>query len=195
MTSTDYSAGSTVPIYDQASTPIADKCGIVASLACAVHCMAAPLLLLISPAAGMVWSHPSVHWILAALVLPLAIIVIYRGYQRHQRRGTLVTVLLGCFFILLGLILPEVSVSASTDPVLQAAHSPQIDGTIHSVVDNSNSSCVQTCCPSIKRDEVTGATSISFPPGSIMTVIGSVFLVLAHSINLYGSHCLRIRRT
>jgi len=86
-----------------------DRIGVVASAACAVHCLVAPLLMLALPVTGAIWSHWSVHWILAVLVLPLACWVIYRGYRRHGRRLALVAAGLGSALIVAGLmILPMV---------------------------------------------------------------------------------------
>lgn len=85
-----------------------DRIGITASVACAIHCMIAPLLLLLLPAAGSVWSDPLVHWVLAVLVLPLAVWVIYRGYCKHGKRLTLVAAVSGSAFVVAGLIAPMV---------------------------------------------------------------------------------------
>ncbi|MFK7788014.1 MAG: MerC family mercury resistance protein, partial [Phycisphaeraceae bacterium] len=54
---------------DPAERTWLDRLGIGASLLCAIHCLAAPFLLLLLPAAGSIWSHPAVHWILALLVV------------------------------------------------------------------------------------------------------------------------------
>lgn len=86
-----------------------DRIGITASVACAIHCMIAPLLLLLLPAAGSVWSDPLVHWVLAVLVLPLAVWVIYRGYCKHGKRLTLVAAVSGSAFVVVGLVAPMFS--------------------------------------------------------------------------------------
>ncbi|MEM9252911.1 MAG: MerC domain-containing protein, partial [Planctomycetota bacterium] len=83
-----------------------DLVGIVASGACAVHCVATPFLLLLLPAFGTAWSNAWVHWALAAVVLPLAFVVIGRGYRAHRRRSTLVLAGLGAAGIVAGLFLP-----------------------------------------------------------------------------------------
>lgn len=117
----------------QADRPWLDRIGITASLACAVHCLAAPFLLLLLPAAGSAWSHPAVHWVMAVLVLPLALWVIYRGYLKHRKTWTLVAAGAGSACIVAGLILPMVSSKpvfsielpalSSTNPVVMAASS------------------------------------------------------------------------
>ena len=171
-----------------------DNCGIVASLACAIHCMAAPFLLLLSPAVGLAWSHPSVHWIMAALVLPLALVVVHRGYKRHKRRSALIAVWLGSAFILAGLLLPEVNRQSNAEPVSYTEQVSEPGGSVGLAADSDDHACTSVCCPVITYDDGTRKSSMHFPPGSIATLIGSAFLVLAHGTNLYGCHCLRNRR-
>lgn len=162
-----------------------DKLGIAASVACAVHCLIAPFLLLLLPAAGAAWSHPSVHWVLAALVLPLALIVVYRGYRQHRRRTALIAAVLGTLFIVLGLVVPNNSGSGGGTPTAA--------GLEHEVTAEGET-CTESCCPSISQNPDTGAFSFSFPAASILTMIGSVFLVLAHGINLHGCYCFSRKR-
>ena len=155
-----------------------DRVGIAASLACAIHCLATPFLLLLLPVAGTIWAHPLVHWVLAALVLPLALVVVYRGYRHHRRHTAMVAAVLGAGFIVAGLLLPEFAgFVGSNPPSVEAA--PLAEAT----------PCTETCCPTLSFDQTTGAARFNFPAGSIATLIGSVLLVLAHAINLYGCHC------
>lgn len=150
-----------------------DKMGIAASLTCAVHCLATPILLLLLPVAGAIWAHPLAHWVLAALVLPLALVVVYRGYRHHRRHSAMAAAVLGASFIIAGLLLPELNFFAES-PSQTAEMVP----------------CTDTCCPTVSFDQATGTAHFNFPAGSIATLIGSVLLVLAHAINLYGCRCL-----
>lgn len=173
-----------------------DRIGISASLLCAVHCLAAPFLLLLLPAAGSVWSHPAVHWVLAVFVVPLALWVLYNGYRKHGSRLTLVAATAGALLIVAGLIAPMVH----SEPVLRftvpaffgesgsaasstAVSSPPID---HATTDPV---CTDTCCPTITHDAATGASLIAMPPGGLLTLLGSVLLVLAHTSNLIACRC------
>jgi len=160
-----------------------DKLGMAASLACAIHCLAAPLLLLLLPAAGSVWAHPSVHWILAALVLPLALIVVYRGYRRHRRRSAMVAAVSGAACIAAALVMPGIIAHVPPEPVEALA------GTGSSPTPFGVAACADACCPTFTRDASTGAFALSFPPGSMAALAGSVLLILAHAINLHGCHC------
>ncbi|MEO0965425.1 MAG: MerC domain-containing protein [Planctomycetota bacterium] len=164
-----------------------DLVGMAASAACAVHCLAAPFLLLFLPAFGAAWSRPWVHWAIAAFVLPVAFIVIGRGYRAHRRRSTLALASLGAAAIIAGLFLPEAgglsftlgsTANAAPPPALMAA-----DPLAAPIA------CTDTCCPSVAIDAITGATRVGMPWGSTATLAGGLLLVLAHGLNLYGCHC------
>lgn len=169
-----------------------DRVGIGASLLCAVHCLAAPFLLLLLPAAGSVWSHPAVHWVLAILVVPLALWVLYNGYRKHGNRLTLVAATLGALLILAGLISPMIH----SDPVVEftvptlMGQSVGSTASIAPVEHNAEApTCTEACCPSITQDAETGASTIAMPPGGLLTLLGSVLLVMAHTSNLIACRC------
>ena len=95
----------------------ADRIGIGASILCAIHCAAAPFLLLLLPAFGKIWAHPLSHILVAMLVVPLAAFSIRRGYLTHQKKWVLVTAYIGIFVVLTGATLP----AFSKEPGAQAA--------------------------------------------------------------------------
>lgn len=178
----------TLPTPPLPTAPVADSAwrwdlaGIVASAACGVHCLAAPLLLLFLPAFGAAWSSPWVHWVVAAAVLPLAFVVIGRGYRVHQRRSTLVLATLGGVGLIAGLVLPASAGWAMTfggDPTVAAAAAPATD-------------CADAaCCPTVAVDAATGATSLNLPWASVVTLLGGALLMAAHAVNLHGCACDR----
>lgn len=177
--------------------PWLDRVGIGASLLCAIHCLAAPFLLLLLPAAGSVWSHPAVHWVLAVLVLPLALWVLYNGYRKHRSRLTLVAASLGALLIVAGLISPMVSSEPTVEFSVPAflgepAAALPLDG---NSVDPAAATCTEPCCPSITYDAANNASIISMPPGGLLTLLGSVLLVLAHSANLIACRCFSKNNT
>lgn len=261
----------------------------MASAACAVHCLAAPLLLLFVPVLGGWWSHPAAHWLLAGLVLPLAGWVVLRGYQKHRRRVALVAVALGGGLVLAGAVLPHLDSPAaqaavrlgpapggaivvptaaaavipdftmSQEPTAAEAAATQacaaggdcpsgpetcsskttaekepgetkltsalaaLQASPEATVSECETECtdggacandaaalavfnsadpigidtppavavaaIDTCCPSVAFDAETGRASVSLPAGSLVTILGSLFLVLAHGINLHGCRC------
>lgn len=162
-----------------------DRLGIGASLLCAIHCLAAPFLLLLLPAAGSIWSHPAVHWVLAVLVVPLALWVLYKGYRKHGNKLTLVAASLGAMLILAGLVSPMVH----SEPVVEFSV-PAFFGTPAATpLATATPTCTEACCPSITHDTASNASIIAMPPGGLLTLIGSVLLVLAHSSNLIACRC------
>lgn len=162
-----------------------DRVGIGASLLCAVHCLAAPFLLLLLPAAGSIWSHPAVHWVLAVLVVPLALWVLYNGYRKHGSKLTLVAASLGALLILAGLVSPMVH----TDPVVEFSVPAIFGEPAAPPVAAAETTCTEACCPSITHDAANSASIISMPPGGLLTLLGSVLLVLAHASNLISCRC------
>ena len=104
----------------------ADRIGIGASVLCAIHCAAAPFLLLLLPTFGKIWAHPLSHILVAMLVVPLAAFSIRRGYLSHQKRWVLITAYVGIIIVLTGAALPafsketKVPVEASSDLEVEA---------------------------------------------------------------------------
>lgn len=143
-----------------------DRLGIWASAACAVHCFAAPLLFLLVPTLAGIWAHPASHVLIALLVLPLAGTVLLRGYRVHRRRWILTTTVLGGLAILVGCVLPYVSF-----------------GEVASAASHTE------CCPHVAAD-AQGGLGFRLPPASIVTILGSVLLVVSHAGNLIcGRRC------
>ena len=159
-----------------------DRLGIGASLLCAIHCIAAPFLLLLLPAAGAVWSHPAVHWILAVLVVPLALWVLINGYRKHGNKLTLYAAVAGTLLILAGLISPMLH----AEPVVKF-DVPTLMGAPAEVP--AADVCTEPCCPTITHDTAAQTATIAMPPGGLLTLIGSVLLVLAHTSNLIACRC------
>lgn len=144
-----------------------DRTGVVASISCAVHCMVAPIIVLMAPMIGGVWVNPLTHLAIAALVLPVAAFALRRGFAQHGRRWILTGGALGMLFVLIGTALPFF---LATGDVAAAA-----EGADH---------ICEHCCPTIVTDEETGARSLNIPPASIVTFLGGVLLVATHIGNL-----------
>ncbi len=160
-----------------------DRVGIGASVLCAIHCVAAPFLLLLLPTAGSIWSHPAVHWLLAALVVPLALWVLYKGYRKHGKKLTLYAASLGAVLIVAGLIAPMVT----TQPMVQFSAPQMFEG--WGTPPATTEACSDACCPSIVQSASTGSSTIMLPPGSVLTTLGSLLLILGHSSNLLACRC------
>lgn len=61
-----------------------DSGAIVVSAVCVVHCIGLPLLLTLAPLLSVHWlQEQHFHWILLLLALPLSMIGLWQGFQRH----------------------------------------------------------------------------------------------------------------
>lgn len=176
------------PAHDKADITWLDKLGITASFACVVHCLVAPFLLLLLPTLGSVWADPWVHWLLAMLVLPLALLVIYRGYRRHGRRWVMVAAYCGVVMVSAGLVAPYIS-----DRPLVHAPAPAFLASLGGSADltpaaEAHAACADGCCPTLAVSE-TGAATLGLPAGGLLTILGSILLVAGHTGNLLACRC------
>ena len=142
--------------------PLLDRIGIVASVACAIHCLAAPALLLVAPFLSGWWSHPATHGAIALVVLPVAILGLRSARGRRGGKWIFGSGIVGIALVLLGALLPLWSADATAE---EGAHS-------------------SSCCPSVKYDDESQRWDWNLPPASIVTLLGGVALVLAHAGNL-----------
>lgn len=175
---------------------LVDRGGIYASVFCALHCAAAPLILLAAPSFGGFWSHPIVHIAIAACVLPLAAIALRNGYRTHGKTWVAVLAVAGIVFILLGAILPYLD----TTPLDAAALEPGSPGSGAGAAgaaasgpgvaaEATTKSCCDSCCPSLVVDEATGDTTLNIPPASWVTFAGGASLITAHIANIVFGKC------
>lgn len=67
---------------------ILDKSSISLSALCAVHCLALPIITVMSPALiGSAVAEESFHRWLAFVVLPISLVALFMGCRHHQQRG------------------------------------------------------------------------------------------------------------
>jgi CDP-diglyceride synthetase len=65
-----------------------DKIGILLSLFCIIHCLITPFLLMSLPIMARYYVlHPSFHWVLAFLIVPVGFLAFYQGYKHHQKKS------------------------------------------------------------------------------------------------------------
>ena len=148
-----------------------DKLGVWASMACAVHCLIAPLLFLAIPAFAGVWAHPASHWLMALCVIPLACLALRRGYRIHRSRWVAGLAVVGVVCILVGCVLPVTASAKATE--------------------EEAGGCTN-CCPQVVTDE-DGGKHLGLPPAAMATILGSALLVAGHIGNLRCCrHCARL---
>lgn len=183
-----------------------DRTGVVASVLCAIHCALTPALLLFAPAFGKIWSHPASHWIVALFVVPLAVLMMRRGFQRHRKVWVVVVGALGVSLVLIGAGIPcweraadstashEEPVAASNESedfvyVVEKEEAPVDSEDFVYVVGESEeladtgAVCVDACCPSLIAGE-DGKMQLHIPLASIVTTLGGIALIVTHLGNL-----------
>lgn len=177
----------------------ADRIGVIASILCAIHCIAAPRLLIFAPAFGKIWAHPASHWIVALLVVPLAGVMVMRGFKKHRKIWIVVVGLLGITLVIAGSAIPylnasdkisfrSTSVPAPSASALETSSSEKLPVT-------STASCADdTCCPSLAIDD-TGKTQFYIPLASIVTTLGGILLICTHIGNLCCVSCGDYRKS
>ena len=62
----------------------ADAAGVALSIACGIHCLLTPILLLSLPSLGEAFHNPIVHRVIAIGVTSVAAFALWRGYRRHK---------------------------------------------------------------------------------------------------------------
>lgn len=83
-----------------------DRLGITASAICIVHCVATPLVLMTLPFLAEHADHNhdrGFHWGMAAIIGPIAVLALWRGYRLHKKKFVLALGTIGLSCILLGL--------------------------------------------------------------------------------------------
>ena len=70
------------------SPHVADRLGVLAAGICAIHCMAAPVVLAFAPLVGGLWTSPATHWAFAAISLPAAISLLRRNMRATSGPGS-----------------------------------------------------------------------------------------------------------
>jgi len=163
-----FSTTSSLPFF-HANQTRADHVGVIASVLCAIHCAATPFLLILTPTVGRLWSHPASHWIAAAWVVPLASIMVWRGFLRHRKRWIVFTGLVGMSLVIVGATLPIFNENIDEGTVCE----------------------IDTCCPSIVQD-TEGRSRLHIPTSATVTTLGGLALVVTHLGNLCACRGCRI---
>lgn len=84
-----------------------DRIGIFLSALCAVHCVVAPILILVAPFYFYSLEHPVVHILFAAIVVPVGLLSFIKGYQQHHQWKVLAVGGVGLGLILLMAVIPH----------------------------------------------------------------------------------------
>lgn len=102
----DGSQSSPAPVAPTAGAA-ADAAGVAVSLACGIHCLLTPVLLLFLPALGEAFHAPIVHRVIAVAVTAIAAWALWRGFRRHHHVAPLVIGSIGLLAIWTALFMPH----------------------------------------------------------------------------------------
>lgn len=158
----------------------ADRFGVFASVLCAIHCAVTPFFLLLLPSFGKMWAHPATHWGMAIIIVPIAALMMSKGYRRHRRAWVIVIGALGILFVLAGAVAPYMEKSSepmSATAIVASSSDQKVSNTTQAT------QCSDACCPSLVPDE-SGSMKLEVPTASILTTVGGVFLIATHLGNL-----------
>lgn len=168
---------STVELLKQRIRKGGDRIGVWASALCIIHCIAAPILLLLSPHLGRWWSSPLAHLSMALFVVPLAIMKMSQGYQKLRSVRLVASGSLGIALVLAGVVAPFFQAGAAAVPA-------ESNGTVaQGAALEEGEACTKTCCAKITKSE-TGGVELDVPLASSLTTIGGILLVAMHIGNL-----------
>lgn len=155
---------------------LADSAGMIASIVCAIHCAAMPLMVGYLPLLGLDWlAGESFHRVMAIICFALAGSAFFPGWKKH---GSLIPVTVGITGVML-LSVAAFGLEGGCCPSCEVAGSGLTE----------QLACGDDSCPlclheaqAITDFEVTAAE-----PGGwfipLMTPLGGVLLVIGHVVN------------
>lgn len=85
----------------------ADKVGIALSMLCLVHCLLGPILIVLLPGLGGLLGGELFHWLMLALVIPVAYYSFLKTYRSHGFKQAIQIGSVGVAFLILGVLIPE----------------------------------------------------------------------------------------
>jgi len=81
---------------DHALRPLADKVAVGLSGLCAIHCLALPFAIALSPAiASLAISDESFHLWMVVAVVPISVFAIGAGFRTHKRASVVLVCVIG----------------------------------------------------------------------------------------------------
>ena len=172
-----------IPVASQ-SDNWADMAGMVASIGCAIHCAAMPLVLAYLPAFGLGWlADDGFHQWMAVVCFALAAVAFVPGWRKH---GSFVPAIWGAAGVLLlstAAFGMECSCCPSQD-LEQPASAPRSGAGCE---DETCEFCVAESVP-VESASESNSRFASLTP--LITPLGGLLLVLGHVVNHRKScHC------
>ena len=155
------SAGETVP-----QRAWADWAGMIASIGCAIHCAAMPLVFAYLPALGLSWlADEGFHRVMAIVCFGLAMAAFLPGWRKHRSFAPIV-------WGVLGLALLNTAAFA-----LEGGCCSSCTSAATSCVDGDCAECQIAATPETSREAIAGF------PVALLTPLGGILLVIGHVVN------------
>ena len=106
----------------KAAQVITDKLAIGLSLACAIHCLALPVLLVLLPGTvALQLDNEAFHLWMVAAVLPSSVYALTVGCKQHKRYQVLFLGFIGLVLLVLALALGEDRIGEAGEKILTVA--------------------------------------------------------------------------
>lgn len=110
-----------------------DRLGISASVICIIHCLLTPALVAISPVLANYFSDQMFHAIVVIIVVPVAVLALWRGYLLHRKKSVLYNGSIGIALIFAALYMGhghhmETSLMIIAGIILSMAHYRNLKG-------------------------------------------------------------------
>ncbi len=158
-----------------------DFAGITASLACAIHCAAMPLVIGYLPALGLTWMlGEGFHQGMAVVCIVIALAAFVPGWRKHRRPSPVMFGMTGLALIMMAAFMME-----PCCPPAQAA-TPGGDAAVCQHCDSCKTECAST-----EQTTFLSAGMIA-PIVPWVTPLGGMLLVIAHLLNhRFACRCCR----
>lgn len=158
------------------ATTVADSTGLCASIACAIHCAAMPLVIGYLPMLGLSWlADPAFHRVMAMVCFALALSAFLPGWRRHR---SLAPTLFGSAGVAL-LSIAAFAFEGECCPACTAAKPPP----------TPQAGCSDSECPHCTEEPTPAEPAIASTPSPLawtipfMTPVGGVLLIAGHLSN------------
>lgn len=177
----DMTISANINAKDPTSQAWADLAGIVASIGCAIHCAAMPLVLAYLPTLGLSWlADEGFHQTMAVVCFLLAAASFLPGFQRHK--SVLPAILGGC-----GLLLLTVAAFGLEGSCCPTCSDQQ------AILAESQPCGEAACqlCETVAKEIAPEPTEegLDAPYLALLTPLGGVMLVVGHIAN-HRKNCL-----
>lgn len=98
---------------------VTDKMAIGLSVACAIHCLALPILILMLPSiTALKLDNEAFHLWMVVAVIPCSIYALFLGCKEHNRRQLVFLTFIGLGMLLLALLLGEERIGAVGEKIM-----------------------------------------------------------------------------